>query len=157
MTWSLGILLTRGILSWLLAFLSSVYFSVFVEFLFLILLVLQNIFLTSKQLKLCLYNCCHFRVSARRDGASTISVLSIASSLASDSGNYTCAVPDTDLITNIQIIIQKEFSCYIALNILLYPWTPKKNHSEWTLNDNEEGCTFSEIHFGPFFTKWNPI
>ena len=53
-----------------------------------------------------------FRVSAKQVGASTVSVLSIASSLVADSGNYTCTLPDTDISTTLEIVIQQEL-CHI--------------------------------------------
>ena len=54
-----------------------------------------------------------FRVSARQVGARTVSVLTIASSLEEDSGNYTCTVPgDLGLSASLEIIIQQESECY---------------------------------------------
>ena len=53
-----------------------------------------------------------FRVSAKQVGASTVSVLSIASSLVADSGNYTCTLPDTDISITLEIVIQQEL-CHI--------------------------------------------
>ena len=54
-----------------------------------------------------------FRVSARQVGARTVSVLTIASSLEEDSGNYTCTVPDLGLSASLEIIIQQESECYV--------------------------------------------
>ena len=57
--------------------------------------------------------CPLFRVSARQVGARTVSVLTIASSLEEDSGNYTCTVPDLGLSASLEIIIQQESECYV--------------------------------------------
>ena len=46
-------------------------------------------------------------MSAHQAGAETISVLSIASSLETDSGNYTCSLPNTGLARTKQILIQQ--------------------------------------------------
>ena len=46
-------------------------------------------------------------MSAHQAGAETISVLSIASSLETDSGNYTCSLPHTGLARTKQILIQQ--------------------------------------------------
>ena len=47
------------------------------------------------------------RVSAHQAGAETISVLTIASSLETDSGNYTCSLPHSDLAQTTEIVIQQ--------------------------------------------------
>ena len=46
-------------------------------------------------------------MSAHQAGAETISVLTIASSLETDSGNYTCSLPSSDLSQTTEIVIQQ--------------------------------------------------